>query len=92
MLPRMPEPALLYTLDEKVKSITVNGNNTGIHNESLTIVGRMFHHTVRGLRSCRRVEGLGYPEGLGYGVLSNCLARVSEIQGLARGYEIRGPT
>ena len=91
MLSRMPEPALLCTLDEKVKSITVNGNNTGIHNESLTIVGRTFYRMVRGLSSCRRVKGLGYPEGLGYGVLSNCLARGSKIQGLARGSEIRGP-
>ena len=46
----MPEPALLYTLDKKVGSITFNGNETCIGDDSLTIVDHKCHHTVRGMR------------------------------------------
>lgn len=64
MILRIPEPALLYTLDKKIKSITLSGNKACISNDSLTIAGIRFYHTVGGLGSCPRVRDLAGGPGV----------------------------
>ena len=67
MLPRITETTLLYILDKKIKSTTLNGNKVCVDNNSLTlhqcnVVCPAWVQSclrVEGLRSCLRVQASG---------------------------------
>ena len=88
----MPEPALLYTLNNKIKSITVNENKACIGNDSLTIVGCRSYHMVGSLESCLKVLG-SYPmvRGLGSCLRVQDLGSCPKVLRLGSSSRIRGP-
>ena len=96
----MREPALLFTLDKKVKSKIVNENKGCIGNDSLKIFVPRLYHIVGGLGSCPKVWDLGFclnVRGLestrkpGSGVLMEGPARGSEGWCPTQGPGVRSP-